>query len=263
MRSVLSPLLEADGAASPARVHDFLLGGHHHLSADREMADLLLLADPRARTAAQIDHRHRELALTYLAAQHGIRQVLVIGCGYPRRPYVHQVVGRYGPPRVVYADTDLVALEHARAAGRVPAPGRVGFVRAGVAEPAALAGVQAREVLDFTRPVAVLLHHTLHLTPDPTTPLTALKAMLAGGSALSITHPTGDLHPRHVTAAAAATAAGMPVRLRTRQEVEAFCEGWHLSKGGVMPTASWGHGRRSAPGSGVSSAAYAVIAFKP
>ncbi|MEV4500873.1 SAM-dependent methyltransferase [Streptomyces klenkii] len=262
-----SPSLLLDGdysmTPSPARVHDFLLRGRHHSSVDREMAAVLLAGDPQARVAARITHRHRELALTFLAVERGIRQVLVVGCGYPQRPYVHRVVGRYGAARVVYADSDPVALAHARGLMNVTPPGRTGFVLADLAQPATLAGVQAREVLDFDRPVAVLLHHVLHLMPDPYGLVTQLKNMLASGSALSITHPTGDLHPRHMVTAAAAAAAGMPMWLRTRDEVEAFCAGWRLAKGGVKPTARWGRDSRTSPGSGVSSAAYAVMALKP
>ncbi|WP_170116824.1 SAM-dependent methyltransferase [Streptomyces albireticuli] len=261
-----SPSMVLDGSSSarpdPARVHSFLLRGHNHLPADRETAAILLAEDPQARVAARITHRHRELALTYLAVDHGIRQVLVVGCGYPQRPYAHRVIGRYGTARVVYADTDPVALTHARAVMNATPPGHTGFVLADLAQPATLAGVQAREILDFNRPIAVLLHHVLHLLPDPYNLVTQLKNMLASGSALSITHPTGDLHPRHVAAASAATAAGIPMWLRTREEVEAFCVGRRLAKGGTKPVSSWGHGNKATPGSGASSAAYAVTALK-
>ncbi|WP_116211648.1 SAM-dependent methyltransferase [Streptomyces olivoreticuli] len=262
-----SPSLVLEGdyveRASPARVHNFLLRGHDHSSSDREMAAVVLAADPQARVAARFTHRHRELALTYLAVERRIRQVLVVGCGYPLRPYVHTVVGRYGMARVVYADADPVALARARAVMSAAPPSHTGFVLADLAQPATLAGVQAREVLDFTRPVAVLLHHVLHLMPDPYDLVAQLKDMLASGSALSIVHATGDLHPRHVAAAEAARAAGMPMWLRSRDEVEAFCVGWRLARNGVEPTARWGRGLRADPGSGVSSAAYAVIALKP
>ncbi|ARZ72591.1 hypothetical protein SMD11_7015 [Streptomyces albireticuli] len=261
-----SPSLVLDSDFSvrpdPARVYDFLLRGYNHLPVDRQMAAVLLAEDPQARVAARITHRHRELALTYLAVERGIRQVLVVGCGYPQRPYVHKVIGRYGTSRVVYTDTDPVALGHARAVMNTTPPGHTGFVLADLAQPGTLASVQAREVLDFNRPVAVLLHHVLHLLPDPYNLVTQLKDMLASGSALSITHPTGDLHPRHVAAAEAATAAGIPMWLRTRDEVEAFCVGWRLAKGGVKPVASWGCDSKAAPGSGASSAAHAVIALK-
>ncbi|MFF4408449.1 SAM-dependent methyltransferase [Streptomyces sp. NPDC001407] len=262
-----SPSLVLDGdyfdRPRPARVHNFLLRGHDHSSSDREMAAVLLAADPQARLAARIAHRHRELALNYLAVERRIRQVLVVGCGYPLRPYVHRVVGRYGTARVVYADSDPVALARARSVMNALPPAHTGFVLADLAQPATLAGVQAREVLDFTRPVAVLLHHVLHVMPDPYDLVTQLKNMLASGSALSITHSTGDLHPRHVAAAEAATVAGMPTYLRTRDEVEAFCAGWRLAKNGVQPTARWGRDSRTAPGGGASSAAYAVLAIKP
>ncbi|MFC4512255.1 SAM-dependent methyltransferase [Streptomyces ehimensis] len=262
-----SPSLVLDGDhfehPSPSRVHNFLLRGYDHSPSDRQMAAVLLGKDPQARVAARATHRHSEQALTYLAVERGIRQVLVVGCGYPLRPYAHRVVGRYGTARVVYADADPVAVARARAAMAVGPPAHTGFVLADLAQPATLTGLQAREVIDFSRPVAVLLHHVLHLMPDPHGPVAQLKNMLASGSALSITHPTGDLHPRHVAAAEAATAAGMRMWLRTRDEVEAFCAGWRLAKTGVEPTARWGRDRRSTPGSGASSAAYAVVALKP
>ncbi|MER5780240.1 SAM-dependent methyltransferase [Streptomyces mobaraensis] len=248
---------------NPAGVQNFLLDGHDHSSSDRRMAAVLLAADPKARLAARIAYRHRETALTYLAAKHRIRQVLVGGCGYPVEPYPHTVVGRYGPCRVVYADTDPVTLAYAHAAMSLSPLGHSGFVLADLSQPASLTGSRVREVIDFSQPVAVLLHHVLHLMPDPYGPLAGLKAMLASGSALSITHPTGDLHPRHVDAAVAATAAGMPVYLRSRDEIEELCAGWRLERNGVEPVSRWGRDRRTVPGGGTSSAAYAVIALKP
>ncbi|WP_164543607.1 SAM-dependent methyltransferase [Streptomyces mobaraensis] len=248
---------------SPACVHNYLLRGHDHARVDRKVAAVMLAADPRARLTARLAHRHRAAAMTYLAEEHGIRQVLVVGCGYPMRPYVHQVVGRHGPAHVVYADPDPVALARSRAAMNARPPSRTGFILADLAQPASLTGVLARDTLDFNRPVAVLLHHVLHLMPDPSPLLARLTAMLPSGSALSITHPTGDLHPRHKAAAQAATAAGMPTWLRTQAEVEQLCAGWRLVRGGVQPVASWGRGHGASPVSAESCGAYAALALKP
>jgi hypothetical protein len=83
-----------------------------------------------------------------------------------------------------------------------------------VRDPAALLDA-AGAVLDFTRPVAVLLLAVLHFVPDADDPAGIVKQLapaLAPGSLIAISHLTGDYAPEQVAEGTAAYNARVPDR---------------------------------------------------
>ena len=106
----------------------------------------------------------------FLAEEKGIRQFLDIGSGLPTASNVHEVAQSYAPEsRVVYADNDVTVLAHARAL-LVSAPeGQCGYIHADLRDTGSII-TQAAEILDFNKPVAVLLIAILHFVPDQDDP---------------------------------------------------------------------------------------------
>ncbi|MEU3872732.1 MULTISPECIES: SAM-dependent methyltransferase [Streptomyces] len=255
----LAPADFSQPAAS--RIHDRLLGGKENYPADRTLVARILQLNRLASSAAHAHLRHREQVVDYLA-ERGFRQFLEIGCGYPHQPYVHEIAQEYGPVRVVYVDHDEVVVAHAAALMTAKAPSRTAHVHADFAAGNLLADARVRRVFDPREPIAVLLHQVLHLIPGPLFPLIDnLKRALPVGSALSITHPTGDFHPRHVRAAWECTQAGVPVHLRSGGEVRNLTRGWELVEGGMVPTTCW-PGRSPTKQDRLASAAHAIVAIK-
>jgi hypothetical protein len=198
---VLGPVTVLDqesfetGIPNVARIYDALLGGKDNFAVDREAALALTAAIPGAARAAHDNCAFLGRAVHYLAAEAGISQFLDIGTGLPTWGSVHEIAQAANPAaRVVYVDNDAVVVSHGRAL-LAKAPG-VLAVEGDLRYPRELIGrKEVREVLDFTRPVAVLLVAVLHFLGDSESPWRAVSAItrrLAPGSYVAVSHVTGD-----------------------------------------------------------------------
>jgi hypothetical protein len=184
---------------------------------------------PGVAAGARANRAFHARAVTYLAADCGIRQFLDIGTGLPAPDATHEVAQAVAPDcAVAYADNDPLVLVYARALLTARPPGRCGYVDADLRDPAALLA-QASATLDFTQPVAVLLLAILHFLPAADGPagiVGALARALAPGSYLALSHLTADFAPDQVGAAVEAYNAAVPagVTARSHAEVTAlFC----------------------------------------
>jgi len=111
----------------------------------------------------------------------------------------------------------------------------------------------AGAVLDFSRPVAVLLLAVLHLVPDDDNPagiVGRLAATLAPGSLIAISHLTADYAPQAIAEATAAYNARVPVQVhpRSRDELAAMCGALPITHPGVVPVNYWLPSLRESPG---------------
>ena len=189
-------------------------------------------------------------------AEAGIRQFLDIGTGLPTTINVHEVAQSAAPEsRVVYVDNDPMVLVHARALLTSSPQGRTGYVQADLRDPAGiLESPVTRELLDFTRPVALLLAAVLPFIQDEDSPgriVAALVDALPGGSFLVASHLTGE----HDAAWAAVEhdyhQAGIPARWRDGGEFArlAFAD-LEMVPPGVVLVSEWrpdSDGPRPAP----------------
>ncbi len=171
----------------------------------------------------------------------GIRQFLDIGSGLPTADNVHQVAKRADPAcSVVYVDNDVVVLAHARAN---LAEDGVFVAEGDVREPVGIIAA-AKELLDFSEPVAVLMFAVLHFLPgtdDPHAIIRALTEPLAPGSAVAISHITGDDtdQERSIAAQQVYAAASAPAVPRGLGDVERFFTGLRLMPPGVVDIRTW------------------------
>src|SRR5215469_17505624 len=203
----------------PARMYDYFIGGKNHFAADRQTAKEVLRHSPSIRVAARENRAFLGRAVRYLAAEAGIRQFLDIGTGLPTTNNVHEVAQAVVPSaRVVYVDNDPLVLTHARALLTSSFEGRTAYIQGDLRDPAAiLSSPVVREVLDFTKPIALILVAVLHFMPDEFKPAATMATLLDGlpsGSYLAASHATLETLPGAAAATRAYQSAGVPMQLR-------------------------------------------------
>ncbi|MGH3167264.1 MAG: SAM-dependent methyltransferase [Trebonia sp.] len=236
--------------ANIARVYDWWLGGTHNFRADQDAARVLITVEPKIRAMAHSNRDFLGRAVRFLTREVGIRQFLDIGSGIPSGRNVHQVAQETAPgSRVVYVDSDDVAVGHSELMldGNPDAT----VIRADLRDPASVLGnAETRRLIDFTQPVGLLLVAVLHLVPDSDHPedlVTALRAAIAPGSYLVITHACRDTRPE-VTAAFQSVynskIAGQAA-IRTHEQITRFFDGFTLVEPGLVWVSEW---RPDSPG---------------
>ncbi len=234
---------------NPARIYDYFLGGKDTYYPDRAAAEQVLKVFPAAPVTARTNRDFMQRATRFLAGQ-GLSQFLDIGTGIPTRdsPNLHQVAQEGVPyARVVYVDNDPFVLMHARALMVSSWEGRLAYVEADAADPAAiLAAPQLRGLLDLTQPVAVSLMALLHFVPgDVYEIVKALMEPLAPGSYLAMSHMTTDFDegPQDPDAMARLVQvylnSGIALCPRSRAEVSRLFDGLELLEPGVEVIHRW------------------------
>jgi SAM-dependent methyltransferase len=185
---------------SPARMYSYFLGGKDHYPADREAAEQVIALSPEVRLFARHNRAFLRRVVRYLVTECGIGQFLDIGTGLPTSDNVHEVAQSVEPSaRVVYADNDPLVLTHARALLANSPQGRTAYVQADLRDPESILGSpRLRDVLDLSKPVALMLVGVLHFIPDEDRPaeiLATLIGALPAGSYLVASHTTTEYDP--------------------------------------------------------------------
>ncbi|MEV5410572.1 SAM-dependent methyltransferase [Thermopolyspora sp. NPDC052614] len=242
---------DADGLAKidtsvphPARVYDYWLGGKDNFEADRKVAEAAIAATPGVVEGARENRAFLGRAVRYIAEQ-GVDQFLDIGTGIPTAGNTHEVAQAVNPAaRIVYVDNDPIVMAHARALLRGTPEGRTAYIEADLRQPESiLTHPGTLKVLDFSRPIGVIIVGTLMHIRDEDDPWGAVKQFTDAtcpGSYLAITHLTADFEPEKMGALAAAYNTG-PLRMtnRTREQVARFFTGFELVEPGIVPNSEW------------------------
>jgi S-adenosyl methyltransferase len=230
----------------PARVYDCLIGGKNNFAADRETVAQVLLKSPNARIAPRENRAFLGRAVRFLTGDVGLRQFLDVGSGLPTANNVHEVAQAVNPEaRVVYVDNDPLVLVHARHLLTSAPEGRTAYIQADIRDPEAiLAASAARELLDFSQPVGLLLLGILHLLADADKPaeiVATLLNALPSGSYLVASHLTME-HDRERTAAGQAVMRNAGITMQKRDS-EVFAKiaftGLELVPPGVVLVSEW------------------------
>ncbi len=147
-----------------ARIYDYWLGGKDNFTADRTVAVESAAVVPQLPLLARANRAFLGRAVRYCVSA-GVTQFLDIGSGLPTAENTHEVAGRAAPEaRAVYVDNDPVVVSHARALLATPL---TRAVRGDLTRPGeVLATAEGTGLIDFARPVAVLLGAVLHHVPD-------------------------------------------------------------------------------------------------
>ena len=225
-------------APNVARVWNCLIGGRDNFEADRRAARQLLAVAPVMGQVALASRAFLRRAVTYLAAEAGIRQFLDIGTGIPSAGNTHEVAQAVDPScRVVYVDNDPVVLTHARAGLRPAAGGAISYLDADARDTAAVID-GARVTLDPARPVGVIMIDILNFLEDAAGVFSRTAAAVPAGSYLAVMQPSAD--PELAVAAQRWNQlAAPPVYLRDRDEVARWFAGLELIAPGIVQVPQW------------------------
>ena len=221
-----------------ARVWNYWLGGKDNYPPDRAVGDAIAAQNPDILVIARQARQFLVRAVSYMAGDVGITQFLDIGTGLPTMQNTHEIAQQFVPEaRIVYVDNDPLVLAHARSllVNKTP-EGVTTYVHADVRQPEAILA-DARDVLDFERPIAVMLLGILgHATPDFADMLRVVRTLVAAV-------PSGSylvLQDGSDTSDAVRRSAEMNnyVVRSLDQFLECF-EGLELVEPGLVPTPLW------------------------
>jgi hypothetical protein len=232
-----------------ARMYDYMLGGKDNFAVDREAAERSTRAVPQLPWFARENRRFLGRVVR-LCADAGITQFLDIGSGLPTMESVHQVASRVtAQPHVVYVDNDPVVVSHSRALLATP---HTAAVLGDVSRPQdILRDGELRNLVDFSKPVAILLLALLHFVPDeldPAESVSVLRDQMAPGSFLAISHI--EFRPGQVEGTTPLSAAAkelgearkkMPptAPVRDRGQISAFFGDFTLLEPGLVDVWEW------------------------
>ncbi|MBW8804416.1 MAG: SAM-dependent methyltransferase [Catenulisporales bacterium] len=251
-----------------ARVYDYLIGGKTNFEADRIAAHASVEAWPSLPISMRTTRSFMHRVVRHLTEKHGVRQFLDIGTGIPTSPNLHEVAQAIAPEaRVAYVDNDPIVLTHARALMSSTAEGRTCYLDADFRDPESIIDdPKLRDVIDFTRPVALSLIAIVHFVLDEHDPQGIVRRFmdaLAPGSYLALTVFTGDTDPEGVGGVSREyNARGIPLQVRDKAETEAFFKGYELLDPGVTLVHHWHPDADAEPIRDQDIAMYAGVAVK-
>jgi hypothetical protein len=150
-----------------ARIWNYWMGGKDNYEVDRTAGDAYITVRPDIVTIAKQSRQFLIRTVRFLAGEAGMRQFLDIGTGLPTMQNTHEVAQRVAPEsRIVYVDNDPLVLAHARALLVNTTPeGVTTYVDADFHHPDLIIS-DARNVLNFTQPVAVMFMGVLGHVAD-------------------------------------------------------------------------------------------------
>ncbi|MFG2004472.1 SAM-dependent methyltransferase [Spirillospora sp. NPDC048911] len=250
-----------------ARVYDFLLGGKDNFAADRVVGDQIKLVLPQVHLGVQAQRAVLRRAIRYLVVEADVRQLVDIGSGLPTAGNVHEVAHAIDPEvRVVYTDNDPVVLTHARAL--LASSLTTTVVDGDLLRPEELLEQPAlRAMVDFDRPVGLLLCGILHYLDDKEDPggiIARLMAQLPSGSHVFVHHLVKAGTPGEEDAEAALRKGIGRGTFRTPDQVAAFLAGLDLVPPGVVRVPDWHPDPDDRPSDDpVLNLAVAALARKP
>jgi len=239
------PGLTQDQLARPsvARMYDYYLGGHHNFASDRAAAEAAIAIFPGFPLVMQANRAFLRRAVQFLVGQ-GIEQFVDIGSGIPTVGNVHQIAQQANPDaRVVYVDVDPVAVAHS-AAMLVDNP-RATIIEADARQPELiLANPAVRSLLDFGKPVALILAFVLHFLVDDDEAVHVVRVLreaLPLGSYMLISHGTTERVSVEMNTQMIRLYAGTshPVRVRSKAQIAAYFAGLEMVEPGLVYVPTW------------------------
>jgi hypothetical protein len=230
--------------AHVARVYDYWLGGKDNFAADRMAGDRAIEAYPDIVFSVRANRAFLARTVRYLVRDVGVRQFLDIGTGIPTANNTHEVAQAEAPEsRVVYVDNDPVVLAHARALLSSARGGATRYVDADLRDTDKILS-EAAGLLDFSRPVAVMLMAILQHIDDEEDPYGIVARLLAAapsGSYLALSHPASDIEVEAMAEMAKRLNQLMAekVTFRSEAEVSRFFDGLELVEPGMVRVQQW------------------------
>lgn len=227
---------------SVARMWDYMLGGYHYFEVDRVMADRIAQLYPDLPLVARANRALLRRIVHFLSDQ-GIDQFIDVGSGIPTASNVHEIAQARNPnARVVYVDIDPIAIAHSLAILRDNPLATA--IQADFRQIKDILDLeQVRALIDYEKPFALILLALLHFIPDDDEAYGAVRAArdrMAPGSFMAIVHTSYECAPPDVLEQIQKISAGAATtRMRTRQEILRFFEGFELVEPGLTFIPLW------------------------
>ncbi|WP_405674514.1 SAM-dependent methyltransferase [Streptomyces sp. NBC_01511] len=233
-----------------ARIWNYWLGGKDNYEVDQEAGDAYREIAPQVVAMAQESRKYLIRAVTALAGELGVRQFLDIGIGLPANDNTHQVAQRIAPEaKVVYVDNDPVVLAHARALLYATPEGITESIEADLHDPEKILD-EARGILEFNQPVALMLMGILGHIPDDQEAqaiVRHLHAALPSGSYF-VHYDGSDTDPELAKAQQGYNDTGaVPYVLRSPEQIAAFYDGLNILEPGIVSCPLWRPAAGTAP----------------
>jgi hypothetical protein len=193
--------------------------------------------NPEADKVAKSNRQFVARAVRFCVAS-GIDQFLDLGSGVPTVGNVHEIVQAVLPAgRVLYVDNEPVATEVTRTLLRDN--DFADILQADLRQPKSIfAAEETARLLDFTRPVAVLMNASVHYVPDSDglpAIFTAYRAKMAPGSYLVFSHLASSAQ----AGVRVFSESGTPITVRSRDELSSLLEGFDLVPPGLVYVPAW------------------------
>ena len=225
---------------SVARVYDAILGGKDNFSVDRAVAAEAIATVGDRGNGARLNRAALGRAVRYMALQ-GVEQFLDLGSGLPTVQNTHQIAQTINPDaRVVYVDNDPTVFLHGKALLADDASTIV--VLADIRTPdALLAAPEVRGMLDFGKPVGLILNAVIHHLLDSEDPhgiVARYKQELAPGSYMQMTHFCDESPEVRASMDVLRRSLGRG-QVRSREEIARFFDGLEMVQPGLVFLNEW------------------------
>jgi len=226
-----------------ARMYDYALGGHHNFTVDRENTDRAEQALPGFIVSAHANRAFLYRVVRWLVGA-GITQFLDIGSGIPTVGNVHEIAEQAAPgTRTVYIDIDPIAVAHGQAI--LTGNPRVKALEGDLREPIKIVDhPDVTELLDFAKPVAVLITGVMHFISDADNPrgiIAQLADAMVSGSYIVLSHvaPMLDVEEALATLQELFQRTPTPFYMRTREQLAELLTGLEIVEPGIVPIPDW------------------------
>jgi hypothetical protein len=231
-----------------ARVYDCLLDGKDNFAADRELVRRILEVAPKAHLSAKSNRVFLRRVVHHLVVEAGITQLLDLGSGLPTQGNVSEVAHAIDPTiHVVHVDNDPIVYTHSKAL--LTDTWTTDIVVGDIRKPAEiLADPDVRRLINFDKPVGVLLFAIMHHLEDEENPgwvAAQLRDAVPPGSYLALS--SLRMPGPEVPLLRAATIEGEKLlrgtlgngRFREDEEILGWFGDWDLLQPGLVPIVEW------------------------
>jgi hypothetical protein len=196
-----------------------------------------LAINPEADKVAR-SNRQFVLRTVRFCLANGIDQFLDLGSGVPTVGNVHEIVQATHPgAHVLYVDNERIAVEVTRSL--LHDNEHADVLHADLRQPdVVLAAPQTQRLLDFDRPLAVLMNASVHYVPDSDDLpgiMAAYRDRLPSGSYVVFSHLTDTAQG----GVKVFDESGTPMTLRTRDEIALLLKELDLVPPGLVYVPAW------------------------
>jgi hypothetical protein len=249
-----------------ARMWNYWMGGKDNYPVDRAAGDAFIKIYPDVLPLAKQSRQFLIRAVRFLAGEAGIHQFLDIGTGLPTMQNTHEVAQAVNPDsKIVYVDNDPLVLAHARALLVNTTPeGVTNYIDADFENPELIVS-DARNVLNFTRPIAVMFMGVLgHVAEQSTVRgiVSTVMAAVPSGSYLVLWDSADTSSEMNKAEGEYEETGAVPYHLRTVDEIRSCFDGLELLEPGFLPFTHWRPDSIEV-GTIVASHGYGGVARKP